>query len=640
MTAFRERAAVASGRELPDYHALWRWSVEQPDTFWSEFARFADVAFHEQAPYAVGEQAMPGTRWFPGATLNYAEHALRAGPGRGDDDVAVIFRREDGLRSELSYAELREQVAAARAGLVELGVDHGDRVAALVPNCPQTVVLFLATASLGAIWSSCSPDFGPHAVADRFVQIEPTVLVAVDGYSYNGKRTDIRDTVASVRAALPGLSATVLVPYLDEDAELPTEHGVVRTFAELLATHAGAPLRIDPVEFSHPLWILYSSGTTGLPKGIVHGHGGITLEHLKLLWLHSDLGTGDRFTWFTTTGWMMWNVLISGLLVGATVVLYDGSPSYPDLNGLWEMIAAEGITYFGTSAPYLHACRDAGLRPGARFDLSRLRTIGSTGAPLSPEGFAWVNAEAGSHVQIASISGGTDVCTAFLLASPDLPVWQGELSGVALGIRAVAMDEHNREVTDQVGELVITAPAPSMPVSFWNDDDGTRLHKAYFADIPGVWRHGDWVTFTSRGSAIIHGRSDSTINRGGVRMGTAEFYRVVETHPQVADSLVIDTSGTDGGRLFCFVVLTTGASLDDVEPDLRQALRSELSPRHVPDAFVAIDAVPRTLNGKKCEVPIKRILTGTDPDTAVSREALAEPAALDQIIELIPTLSR
>jgi acetoacetyl-CoA synthetase len=631
-TAFRDWLRARRGLDLDDFDALWSWSTTDLAGFWSAVAEFFDVAFHTAPTAVLPEEVMPGARWFPGATLNYAEHALRPGPGRADHDVAVVFHREDGVVEEIDHATLRRRVAAIRAGLAELGVGRGDRVVALVPNSPEALIAFLATASLGATWSSCSPDFGVRAVADRFTQIEPVVLVAVNGYGYNGRAFDVRPTVEELRAATPSLRGTVLVDHLGTGATLPGVTG----WDELLARHDGAEPAFEPVPFDHPLWILYSSGTTGLPKGIVQGHGGILLEHLKALALHCDLGPGDRFFWFTTTGWMMWNFLVSGLLVGSTVVLYDGSPAHPDLSVLWRLAERHRVTYFGTSAPYVQSCLKEGLEPSAAFDLSALRVVGSTGAPLSPEGFRWIASAVGG-VQIASVSGGTDLCTAFVGASPDVPVWLGELSCRALGAAVAAYDEAGRPVVDQVGELVITRPMPSMPVSFWNDPDGSRLREAYFETYEGVWRHGDWIRITPRGSAVIHGRSDSTLNRGGVRMGTAEFYRVVEALPGVADSLVIDTSGATGaadGELLCFLVLEPGVALSDVEPALRAELRTALSPRHVPNRFVEVREIPRTLNGKKCEVPVKKILGGTPPDRAVSRDALRNPDSLTPFVEL------
>lgn len=635
ISAFRTWLHEHELLDARDYDALWQWSVDAPGAFWGAVADYFEVAFHDRPAQVLDDDRMPGARWFAGATLNYAEHALRHGAGKADDDIAVIFRGEGGSREATTYGDLRRQVAAVRAGLMDLGVGRGDRVVALVPNTPEALVAFLATASLGAVWSSCSPDFGARAVADRFAQIEPAVLIATDGYWYGGRFFDVNSTVATLRDQLPGLHATVLIPAGKADDARGEAVQPAIGWGDLLDRHAGADLTFDPVPFDHPLWVLYSSGTTGLPKGIVHGHGGITLEHLKALSLHFDIGPGDRFFWYTTTGWMMWNFLVSGLLTGSTLVMYDGSPAYPGVDALWRLAADEDVAVFGTSAPFIQAClkEDLQLDPGT---LPTLRVVGSTGAPLSADGFRWLARNVGDDVQIASFSGGTDLCTGFIGPAPDVPVWLGELSRPALGAAVAAYDDTGRPVVDQVGELVLTKPMPSMPVSFWNDTDGTRLREAYFADFPGVWRHGDWITMTTRGSAVIHGRSDSTLNRGGVRMGTAEFYRVVESHSDIVDSLVIDTSGpgaTDG-ELLCFVVLAESATSTDVEPDLRRSLRAELSPRHVPDRFVVVDDIPRTLNGKKCEVPVKKILAGTAPDAAVSRAALRNPAALDPFIAL------
>jgi acetoacetyl-CoA synthetase len=632
MAAFRDWLRANRGLDFADFTELHAWSITDLEGFWGATAEFFDIAFHDAPERVLVEPVMPGARWFPGATLNYAEHALRPGPGREDGDLAVVFHREDGHGEQLDHATLRRRVGAMRAALVELGVRRGDRVVALVPNSPEALIAFLAAASLGATWSSCSPDFGARAISDRFTQIEPTVLVAVNGYHYNGRAFDVRPTVEQLRDNIASLRATVLVDYLGNGATLPG----VEAWDALLRRHDGAQLAFEPVPFDHPLWVLYSSGTTGLPKGIVQGHGGIVLEHLKMLALHSDLGPGDRFFWFTTTGWMMWNFLISGLLVGSTIVLFDGSPAHPDLDVLWHLAEQHRVTYFGTSAPYIQSCLKEGLSPRERYDLTGLRVVGSTGAPLTPESFRWIAAAVGEDVQIASVSGGTDLCTAFIAAAPDLPVWLGELSCRALGAAVAAYDEQGRELIEQVGELVITKPMPSMPVFFWGDEDGSRLREAYFETYEGVWRHGDWIRITDRGSAVIYGRSDSTLNRGGVRMGTSEFYRVVESVPGVSDSLVIDTSGagqTDG-QLLCFVVLEPGVELADVEPKLRSELRTNLSPRHVPNRFVSVQEIPRTLNGKKCEVPVKKILAGTPPERAVSSDALRNPDSLRPFLDL------
>ena len=631
ITAFAQQAAGVHGVTVDTYEQLWAWSTSDPRAFWGTVVDFLGVRFHEQPREVLGAETMPGAEWFPGSTINYAEHALWPSQGGAEADTAIVAVREDGRRVARTYGELRADVARARAGLVALGVGRGDRVVALSPNSVETLVAFLAAASLGATWSSCSPDFGARAVVDRFAQIEPSVLVAVDGYLYNGKSYDIRGTVASLREQLPTLRAVVGIDYA---AQWSDEDDVLSWAA--FTADGDAPLAVDPVPFDHPLWILYSSGTTGLPKGIVHSHGGIVVQHLASLALQHDLGPGDRFTWFTTTGWMMWNLLISGLLVGSTVIAYDGSPGHPDLEVLWKMAADEGVTLFGTSASFVQSCLKAGLRPREKFDLSTIRSVGSTGSPLSPEGFDWILDAVGPGVQIASVSGGTDVCAAFVGVAPTVPVWRGEISCRALGAAVEAFDPQGDPLIDEVGELVITRPTPSMPVMLWNDPDGSRMRESYFDDFPGVWRHGDWISITPRGSCVIRGRSDSTLNRGGVRMGTAEFYEVVESFDEVLDSLVIDTTGLegarDGGELLCFVVLAQGVAFEDVESQLKKALRAQLSPRHVPDRFLVVDDVPRTLNGKKSEVPVKRILAGTPAEKAVSKDALRNPEALENVV--------
>ncbi|MEU1607776.1 acetoacetate--CoA ligase [Micromonospora matsumotoense] len=616
------------GLDFADYDALWQWSVTDLDAFWRSIWDHFEVVAHTPPTATLGDAAMPGARWFPGATLNYAENVLRM-PGRADDDPVVVAHSQTRPPVTLTAAELREQVRRVAAGLRRLGVVAGDRVAAYAPNIPETYVLLLATSSLGAIFSSCAPEFGTRSVVDRWQQIAPKVLVAVDGYRYGDKPVDRRPEVAAIRAALPSLTHTVNIAYLHPTAPADVPQGVL-SWAELAAETDG-PLAFSPVPFDHPLYVLYSSGTTGLPKPIVHGHGGILLEHLKMLALHHDLGPADRFFWFTTTGWMMWNFLVSGPAVGTTIVLFDGNPGHPDLGALWRLAEETGTTYFGTSAPFLLACRKAGLVPKDVADLSALRGVGSTGAPLPAEGFTWVYETVGTDLQLQSLSGGTDVCTGFVGGVPLLPVYAGEITCRVLGAKVEARSADGTPVLGELGELVITAPMPSMPVGFWNDPDGRRYTEAYFDVYPGVWRHGDWITINERGGCVITGRSDATLNRGGVRLGTAEFYSVVESLDEVVDSVVVHLEDDEGGagELLLFVVLAEGLELDDaLRRKIARELRTALSPRHIPDEIHQVRAVPRTLSSKKLEVPVKKILTGTPVDSAAAKGALANPESL------------
>jgi acetoacetyl-CoA synthetase len=632
-------AWLAENRDLhfEDYAALWRWSVTEIEEFWRTiwdcFEVLSDIPPDEVLP----ERVMPGAKWFPGTQLNYAEHIFR---GKADDEVAVLYASERRELTELRWSELRERVAATREGLRALGVSKGDRVVAYLPNGAEALIAFLASATLGAIWSSCSPDFGPGSVVDRFAQIEPKVLFTVDGYRYGGKDFDRLDTVAEIAKQIPSLERIVVVPYLSQSPELARlerdDIATPMTWGQLAELGEGAKLGFERVPFDHPLWVLYSSGTTGLPKAIVQGHGGILLEQLKKGHLHLDAQPGDRIFWFTTTGWMMWNFLVGALLTPASIVLYDGSPGQPDMGVLWDLAERTGMTCFGTSAAYIAACMKDGVEPGAGRDLSRLRSVGSTGSPLSPEGFEWVYDHVGRDTWLFSTSGGTDLCTAFVGGVPTLPVYKGELQARSLGAKVEAVDEDGNSVIDEVGELVITEPMPSMPVFFWGDEDGSRYRASYFEHYPGIWRHGDWIEITSRGTAIIYGRSDSTINRGGVRMGTSEIYRAVSAVEEVLDSLVVDVPkpGTEGWMPL-FVVLREGVELDDELVDrIRRSIREQCSPRHVPDEVFQIAEVPRTLSGKVLEVPVKRILMGDPPEKAASRDSLANPAALDYFTEL------
>jgi len=644
LTGFMEWLARERGLHFQDYHQLWEWSVRDLEGFWGAWWHYCHILSDTPYETVLADRSMPGARWFPGARINYAEHIFR---GEDAGRPALIAESELRPRFEVSWADLRRQTAAAAEALRRMGVGTGDRVAAYLPNIPEAVTGALAAAALGAVWSSCSPDFGTGSVVDRFRQIEPKVLLAVDGYRYGGRDFDRLEAVTAVLEALPTVEHLVLVPYLDPQSPDRARQLVagragaggrgpaVTTWDEFLARGMDGgeppPLTFTRVPFDHPLWILYSSGTTGLPKPIVHGHGGILLEHLKVLLLHHDLKPGDRFFWFTTTGWMMWNYLLSGLMVGCTLVLYDGSPGYPDLNRLWRLAAETRIRLFGTSAPFVISCMKAGIRPGDRFDLSELRSVGSTGAPLSADGFAWLHEAVKRDLWVASVSGGTDVCTAFVLGCPLLPVHAGEIQCRGLGAKVESFDPDGKPLIDQVGELVITEPLPSMPVGFWNDPDGRRYREAYFEMYPGVWRHGDWIRITPRGSSVIYGRSDATINRRGVRMGTADIYRALDQIPEVSDSLVVSLDWPDGeSYMILFVVTAPGCSLDDgLRERIRRAIRETLSPRHVPDEITAAPDVPRTLNGKKMEVPVRRILMGQDPARAANRDSMANPESLD-----------
>ncbi len=611
------------GRGFETYDELWRWSVEDIEAFWRSLWEYFDIAASKPYVRVLGRREMPGTEWFPGAELSYVEHMFR---GKADAAVALVHASELRPVAEQTWGELRAQTSAIRAGLVELGVERGDRVVAYMPNIAETVAAFFAVASIGAIWSSASPDFGARSVVDRFAQIDPKVLLAVDGYRYGGKDHDRSDTIAQLQRELPSLEHTFVLPYLGREGN----------WHELL--RPGSELEFEQLPFAHPLWVLYSSGTTGLPKPIVHSQGGMLLEHAKKMHLHLDVRGGDRLFWFTTTGWMMWNLLLGGLLTeDAAIVLYDGNPATPSLDRLWDLAEETGITSFGTSAAFIAACMKAGVEPSRGRDLSRLRSVGSTGSPLSPEGFRWVYEHVGADTWLFSTSGGTDVASAFVGGVPTLPVYEGELQARSLGAKVEAYDEDGNSLIDEVGELVVAEPMPSMPIYFWNDEDGSRYHDAYFSMYPGVWRHGDWIEITSRGTAIIYGRSDSTINRGGVRMGTSEIYRVVLGVDEVVDALVVDADGF----MPLFVVLRDGAKLDDaLRAEIARRIREDCSPRHLPTEIHAVPAVPRTLSGKILEVPVKRILLGADPPKVASRDSLQDPAALDWFVEWATSKAR
>jgi acetoacetyl-CoA synthetase len=617
--------ATERGLEFADYDALWRWSVDDLDAFWAAVWDHFEV--RSTYDTVLGSREMPGAQWFPGARLNYAEHMF--GRPEDADRVAVIARSQTRGPSQLTFAELAEQVGRARAGLVRLGVGEGDRVVGYLPNIPEALVAFLACASLGAVWASCAPEFGARSVVDRFSQIEPTVLLAVSGYTYGAKAVDKSADLATIRAGLPTVRHVVDVAYGPD----PVPDAL--SWAELLAEPG--PLEFAALPFDHPLYVLFSSGTTGLPKAIVHGHGGILLEHLKTTACQLDLRPGDVFLWFTTTAWTMWNILVSGLLARAAIVLVDGNLLHPDVLAQFRIAAGTRATLMGTSPAYLMACRKAGVDPAAELDLSALRTLGITGSPLPAEGFDWLAERFGPALLVNSMSGGTDVCSGFVAGNPWLPVYRGELAGPCLGVDVTAYDPAGEEVVGELGELVIRKPMPSMPVRFWNDPGDERYRSSYFEVYPGVWRHGDWVTMSERRSFVISGRSDATLNRGGVRLGTAEFYAVVEDLPQVADSLVVHLEDDQGGpgRLLLFVALRDGVELDDaLRAEIAGALRRDLSPRHVPDEIAVVPAVPRTLTGKKLETPIKRILRGSRPADVISPDAVSDFAAVSAFAEL------
>jgi acetoacetyl-CoA synthetase len=613
------------GQRFESYDQLWAWSVDDLEGFWGSIWKYYGVA---DADYPVlPERKMPGARWFEGSELNFSEQVFK----KRREGVALISKAEKRTDRTVTWQELEKRVGSLASGLLEMGVHPGDRVAGYLPNSIEAVVTFLACASIGATWSCCSPDFGAPAVIDRFSQIGPKVLVATDGYSYGGKWFDRMEEVGAIAASIPSIEETLGVQGKSSSPPLPGS-----TSWEDKAKGRGAP-ELQPLPFDQPLWILFSSGTTGLPKPIVHGHGGILMELLKEVSLHNDVRPGDRFFWFTTTGWMMWNYMMGGLLHGATAVLYSGSPSFPDLDCLWDFVEKTETTFMGGSAPYFASCAKAGLEPRSTHSLRKLRGIGSTGSPLSSDSFDWVYSAVKTDVWLASMSGGTDVCTAFVGGCPILPVHSGELQCRSLGAKVEAYDEDGNPVIGQVGELVLTEPLPSMPLYLWGDADGSRYLESYFSVYPGVWRHGDWIEITKRGTCIITGRSDATIKRLGVRIGTSEIYKAVEAMEEVSDSMAIELEGT--GRLVLFVVPAPGTRFTpELAERIRAKIRRDLSPRYMPDEIIEAPSIPKTLNGKKLEVPVKRLLGGWDPGKVLNRGSMADPAAADFYVGLAKTL--
>ena len=621
--------AREKGLHFDDYSDIWQWSIDQPAEFWESLWTYFDI--EEHAPYrsVLSGMEMPGARWFEGATLNYAEHIFRM---RSDDRPALLFASERQPVREVGWPELEQSVLSLQAELIKRGIGKGDRVAAYLPNIPEAIVSFLAVNSIGAIWSCCSPDFGVNTVIDRFEQIEPAVLIAADGYQYNGKPYNRLIEVQQIRDAISSIEHTILVSYLDADARLL--HAT--PWAEIIDTQTAGLLAFAPVPFEHPIWVLYSSGTTGKPKAITHAHGGVLLEHLKYMAFHNDVHEGEHFFWFTTTGWMMWNFLQASMLLGAVPVLYDGSPGYPDLNVLWKLAETLPIHHFGTSAPYLIACMKQELEPGRQCDLSQLRSIGSTGAPLPAEAFDWVYEFVSDDVWLCSMSGGTDVCTAFVGGCPYEPVYRGAIQCRGLGCAMKAYGENGEAVIGSLGEMVVEKPMPSMPVFFWNDPGDERYRASYFEKYPGKWRHGDWIKIFENGSLVIQGRSDATLNRKGVRIGTAEIYSILDGVDGIRDSLILNLEKADGSDVMpLFVVLESGAQLDEaLIATIKQSLREKGSPRHVPDLIIEAPDIPYTLSGKKMEVPIKKILLGMDASKNMNQDAVRNPVAVAFFAEI------
>ena len=631
LTHFMQWLGSEHSLHFPDYQALWAWSVDDLERFWSLLWKYFDIK--SSAPYQeiLSTHAMPGAQWFTGSRLNFAEQLFRFNTeGASADKVAVVAESEVRDRVTLSWRDVREQVTAVANALRGMGVVPGDRVVAYLPNTPEAAIAFYACASIGAIWSSCSPDMGTASVLDRFRQIDPKVLIAVDGYRYGGKDFNRMDVVETMRAELNTLTHTILFPYLNPNASLPG----VTNWNTLLA-HPAAEMQFEQLPFDHPLWIVYSSGTTGMPKPIVHGHGGTLIETLKAHALHLDLGEDDRFLWFSTTGWVMWNSQVTGLLVGSTICIYDGNPGYPDMNRLWRFTEEMQLTFFGIGAAYFTNCMKAGIEPGQQFNLSQLRTVGATGSPLVNEAYHWVYEHVKQDVMLASISGGTDIAAAFVGSCPILPLYAGEMQCRTLGVAVHAFDDQGQSLTDAVGELVVTEPMPSMPLYFWNDAGDKRYLESYFEHYNGLWRHGDWIRITSRGGAVIYGRSDATINRHGIRMGTAEIYRVVEDFPEVLDSMVVDLEylGRDSWMPL-FVALREGVVLDQaLDQRIREKIRTQLSGRHVPNDIYAVAEIPRTLTGKKMELPIKKLLLGMPLEKVANPDAMSNPGCLQWYVE-------
>jgi len=617
--------------EFNNYRDLWSWSVENIEDFWESVWKYFDIKSYNPYQSILSSQDMPGSKWFAGAEISYAEHLLRNGK---DEETAIYFGNERDELVRISWAELKQKVASFAAYLSSVGVKKGDRVVAFLPNIPEASIAFLAVNSLGAIWSSTSPDFGVESVVDRFAQIQPKVIIAVDGYHYNGKPYDKTDIVNDIVSKLPTLEKVLILPYLDKKClqKLPVSYIDLNS----CLSDESVELSFVPVPFNHPMWVLYSSGTTGLPKAIVQSHGGILLEHLKYMAFHNDVHEGEKFFWYSTTGWMMWNFIQAAFLMGASIVLYDGSPTYPDFSAMWTFTDKVGIDHFGTSAPYLVACMKKGIDPMSTHDLSSLRSLSSTGAPLPPAAFDWVYKHVKKDVWLCSMAGGTDVCTAFVGGNPYYSVRSGEIQCRALGVALQAYDEKAQPIMDQLGEMVIEKPMPSMPIYFWNDEGDKRYKSSYFKDYPGKWRHGDFIKISSESDGlIIYGRSDATLNRHGIRIGTAEIYRAVNKIVEVQDSLIINLELEEGKHFMpLFVKMKPGNELtDDVKAKIKRQLKTEYTPRHVPDEIILVPDIPYTISGKKMEAPVKKILMGMDLAKSINIDSMRNPESVEFFIQ-------